>query len=68
MESEEADVLNKKRSNHCQRKMEVRKGAAKLVSQLEEQFITGRLYGKTSLAKFVTMRAVLIKSTIINNK
>lgn len=62
MESEESDVLNKKRSNHCQRKMEARRGAAKLVSQLEEQFTTGRLYGKASLHKFITMRAVFIKS------
>lgn len=46
VESEESDVLNKKRSNHCQRKMEARKGPAKIASQLEEQFTTGRLYGK----------------------
>ena len=46
MESEESDVLNKKRSNHCQRKMEARKGPAKIASQLEEQFTTGRLYGE----------------------
>ncbi|KAJ7361828.1 40S ribosomal protein [Desmophyllum pertusum] len=44
VESEEADVLNKKRSNHCQRKMEARKGPSKIAPQLDEQFTTGRLY------------------------
>jgi len=47
-ESEETDVLNKKRSNHCQRKMEARKALAKLPPQLEEQFTTGRLYACVS--------------------
>ena len=47
METEDhTDVLNKKRSNHCQRKMDARKATAKIVPQLEEQFTTGRLYGK----------------------
>ncbi|KAL9962955.1 hypothetical protein ACROYT_G032113 [Oculina patagonica] len=48
VESEESDVLNKKRSNHCQRKMEARKGPAKIAQQLEEQFTTGRLYACVS--------------------
>ena len=39
-------MLNKKRSNHCQRKMEARKGPSKIDPHLEEQFTTGRLYGK----------------------
>jgi len=47
-ESDESDVLNKKRSNHCQRKMEARKALAKLPPQLEEQFTTGRLYACVS--------------------
>merc|ERR1739844_604648 len=40
---DENDVLNKKRSNHCQRKVEQRKAGGKCASALEEQFITGRL-------------------------
>ncbi|XP_020631107.1 40S ribosomal protein S8-like [Orbicella faveolata] len=44
VESEESDVLNKKRSNHCQRKMDARKGPSKIDPHLEEQFTTGRLY------------------------
>lgn len=46
VETDESDVLNKKRSRHCQKKMEVRKGTAKIAPLLEEQFTTGRLYGK----------------------
>ncbi|XP_068735749.1 small ribosomal subunit protein eS8-like [Montipora capricornis] len=43
-ESEETDVLNKKRSKRCQRKIDARKKIAKLVPQLEEQFPSGRLF------------------------
>ena len=46
METEESDVLSKKRSNHCQRKMDARKATAKLPQQIEDQFTTGRLYGE----------------------
>lgn len=46
VETDESDVLNKKRSRHCQKKMEVRKLTAKIAPLLEEQFTTGRLYGK----------------------
>ena len=53
METEESDVLSKKRSNHCQRKMDARKATAKLPQQIEDQFTTGRLYGeKFSLVSF----------------
>ncbi|XP_022786318.1 40S ribosomal protein S8-like, partial [Stylophora pistillata] len=48
VEIEESDVLNKKRSRHCQHKMETRKTAAKISPQLEEQFTTGRLYACVS--------------------
>ena len=43
VESEESDVLNKKRSSHSQRKMDARKGPSKIDPHLEEQFTTGRL-------------------------
>ncbi|XP_065898136.1 small ribosomal subunit protein eS8-like [Dysidea avara] len=43
-ESSEEDPLNKKRSNHLQRKLEGRKTEAKVDSHLEEQFTTGRIY------------------------
>ena len=43
--SPEEDPLNKKRSNHLQRKLDGRKSDAKIESHLEEQFNTGRLYG-----------------------
>jgi len=45
-ETTEDDALNKKRSKHCQRKIKARKAQAKIASALEEQFTTGRLYGK----------------------
>lgn len=48
VETDESDVLNKKRSRHCQKKMEVRKGTAKIAPLLEEQFTTGRLYACVS--------------------
>lgn len=43
--SPEEDPLNKKRSNHLQRKLDARKSDAKIDSHLEEQFNTGRIYG-----------------------
>ena len=43
--SPEEDPLNKKRSNHLQRKLEARKSDAKIDLHLEEQFNTGRIYG-----------------------
>lgn len=45
-ESDEQDPVSKKRSNHCQRKIDTRKAQGKVSSALEEQFTTGRLYGK----------------------
>ena len=41
----EEDVLTKKRSNHLQRKLAGRKAQAKVDPHVEEQFLTGRLYG-----------------------
>ena len=41
--------MNPKRSNHQTRKFEARKAVAKPTPGLEEQFVTGRLYGKTFL-------------------
>lgn len=47
-EPSEDDPLNKKKSNHVQRKLDDRKkdNKAKIVSQIEEQFLTGKLYGE----------------------
>jgi hypothetical protein len=42
----EEEELNKKRSKHQQQKMEHRKTTAQLTPGLNEQFVTGRLYGK----------------------
>lgn len=47
-EAEEAE-LQKKRSRHQEKKMEARKAMAKVTPGLEEQFVTGRLYGKLNL-------------------
>ena len=41
----EDDVLTKKRSNHLQRKLANRKAQAKVDPHVEDQFLTGRLYG-----------------------
>jgi len=41
----EEDVLTKKRSNHLQRKLANRKSQAKVDPHVEDQFLTGRLYG-----------------------
>lgn len=43
---DEDDVLNRKRSNHVQRKISSRKPQAKVDPHVEEQFLTGRLLGK----------------------
>lgn len=48
--SSEDDPLNKKRSNHLQRKLDARKSDAKIDSHLEEQFNTGRIYGSYDYA------------------
>ncbi|EDO30596.1 predicted protein [Nematostella vectensis] len=45
---EEQEILNKKRSNHCTRKLEARKANAKVAPGMEEQFVTGRLYACVS--------------------
>ena len=42
----EEDPVTKKRSNHAQRKIDARKSSGKLDQHLDEQFNTGRLYGK----------------------
>ncbi|NDV85025.1 30S ribosomal protein S8e, partial [Bacteroides sp. 51] len=47
-ETEEQDPVTKKRSNHCQRKIDTRKAQGKVASTLEEQFTTGRLYACVS--------------------
>merc|ERR1711915_674464 len=48
-ESTESDeILAKKRSHHCQKKMDARKANAKIAQGLEEQFVTGRLYACVS--------------------
>ncbi|KXJ16777.1 40S ribosomal protein S8 [Exaiptasia diaphana] len=47
-EPEEQDPVTKKRSNHCQRKIDARKAQGKVTSALEEQFTTGRLYACVS--------------------
>lgn len=47
----EEDPLTKKKSNHVQRKLDARKASGKLEQHLEEQFNTGRLYGKSELIK-----------------
>ncbi len=46
-EPAEDDVLTKKKSNHVVRKLEERKkeNKAKVDPHVEEQFLTGRLYG-----------------------
>lgn len=43
------DVLNKKHSKHVQAILAGRKSLAPVESKLEEQFATGRLYGKLML-------------------
>lgn len=50
-EPAEDDVLAKKKSNHLVRKLEERRkdNKAKVDLHLEEQFLTGRLYGKVSI-------------------
>lgn len=40
---DEEDMVNKKRSNHVQRKISSRKSQAKVDPHVEEQFLTGRL-------------------------
>ena len=54
-ESVEDDVLSTKKSNHVQRKIASRKSTAKIDPRVEEQFLTGRLYGEEhcSLIMFV---------------
>lgn len=37
--------MNQKRSNHQTRKLEARRATAKPTPGLDEQFVTGRLYG-----------------------
>ena len=44
-EPSEDDPLTKKRSNHLQRKLAGRKPNAKVDPHVEEQFLTGRVYG-----------------------
>lgn len=39
-------MVNKKRSNHVQRKISSRKSQAKVDPHVEEQFLTGRLLGE----------------------
>ena len=48
-EPSEDDPLTKKKSNHLQRKLEERRkeNKAKVDPHVEEQFLTGRLYGKS---------------------
>lgn len=41
-------MVNKKRSNHVQRKISSRKSQAKVDPHVEEQFLTGRLLGEHS--------------------
>lgn len=41
-------MVNKKRSNHVQRKISSRKSQAKVDPHVEEQFLTGRLLGELS--------------------
>ena len=46
-EPTEDDPVNKKRSNHVQRKVTSRKSTSKADPHVEEQFLTGRLYGES---------------------
>ena len=48
VEPSEDDPLTKKKSNHLVRKLEERRkdNKAKIDPHVEEQFLTGRLYGK----------------------
>merc|ERR1719494_1659949 len=46
--TESEELLAKKRSPHCQKKMDARKANAKIAQGLEEQFVTGRLYACVS--------------------
>lgn len=46
--SQESEELNKKRSHSVQRKIDARKESAKIDPLLDDQFITGRLYGTSS--------------------
>ena len=39
-------MLKKKKSRHLQRKLDARKPNAKVDPHVEEQFLTGRLYGE----------------------
>ena len=47
VEPSEDDVVTKTKSNHIQRKLEARRkdNKSKVDSHVEEQFLTGRLYG-----------------------
>ena len=45
---DEEDVVNRKRSNHVQRKLAGRKALSKVEQHVEEQFLTGRLLGECS--------------------
>lgn len=53
-EPSEDDPLNKKRSNHVQRKLASRKANAKVDLHVEEQFLTGRVFGRSSAPMSVT--------------
>ena len=45
LQESEDDVLTKKKSSHLQHKLAARKPMAKVDPHVEEQFLTGRLYG-----------------------
>ena len=45
-EKEGDDAVTRKRSKHALRKVAARKSNAKVDPRVEEQFLTGRLYGE----------------------
>lgn len=52
---DEEDIVNKKRSNHVQRKISSHKSQAKVDPHVEEQFLTGRLLGKLVSSREVSV-------------
>ena len=50
-EPSEDDPISKKRSNHLQRKLANRKTNAKVDPHVEEQFLTGRVYGQLDVCQ-----------------
>lgn len=66
VESSEEDPLTKKRSNHLQRKIESRKAEAKIDSHLDEQFVTGRIYGKKKKYHNVLLLVTLMFQLVLH--